>query len=399
MTTVTSESSPSASPKDLPSRVLGHVKGAHPGPCVVCLASIHGNEPSGYRACQRVLEVFQEAGSDLPQALHGDLVCIVGNVRALAAHERFLDFDLNRAWTARRVHRLQHEVADERDDAPVEDVEQLELLNAISSAFDSARGPVFFIDLHTTSAESMPFVLIGDTLRNRKFAQHFPVPVILGLEEQLDGAITEWVNALGHVTVGFESGQHDDPRSIDLHESGIWTALVAAEAMEPGAIPEFRNHISRLADAASEAPRFLEVRYRHAVGALDGFAMNDGLRNLTRVQVGDTIAHDQRGPIRALESGRILMPRYQGAGDDGFFLARDIRPAWLVVSAILRYLRLDRLAPLFPGVKPHPDREHTLLVNPTVARWFVGEIFHLLGYRRRRSENGKIVVSRREFDF
>ena len=40
----------------------------------------------------------------------------------------------------------------------------------------------------------------------------------------------------------------------------------------------------------------------------------------------------------------------------------------------------------------------TLIIDTTLARWFALEGFHLLGYRKRRSEEGKLVVSRRRFD-
>ena len=37
----------------------------------------------------------------------------------------------------------------------------------------------------------------------------------------------------------------------------------------------------------------------------------------------------------------------------------------------------------------------TLTVNSKIARWFVVEIFHLLGFRRQRPENGIQVFTRR----
>src|SRR5271155_4357374 len=41
-----------------------------------------------------------------------------------------------------------------------------------------------------------------------------------------------------------------------------------------------------------------------------------------------------------------------------------------------------------------PAASGTLIVNPKVAQWLAVDFFHLLGYRQRHSQHGKIVVSR-----
>ena len=52
---------------------------------------------------------------------------------------------------------------------------------------------VFVLDLHTTSASGLPFATVGDTLRNRHFAQSLPVTILLGIEEQLEGTMLEYL--------------------------------------------------------------------------------------------------------------------------------------------------------------------------------------------------------------
>jgi hypothetical protein len=53
-------------------------------------------------------------------------------------------------------------------------LEQQELLKTIKEAVNRARGDVYFIDMHTTSAQGKPFATVGDTLRNRHFALRLP---------------------------------------------------------------------------------------------------------------------------------------------------------------------------------------------------------------------------------
>jgi len=96
--------------------------------------------------------------------------------------------------------------------------------------------------------------------------------------------------------------------------------------------------------------------------------------------------------------GVILMPLYQKLGNDGFFIGRRIASFWLTVSAALRRLRVQKLMPLLPGVRRDPVDPETLVINTRVARLFPLQIFHLLGFRRRRWSGAKLIVSRRKHD-
>ena len=92
------------------------------------------------------------------------------------------------------------------------------------------------------------------------------------------------------------------------------------------------------------------------------------------------------------------MPLYQTQGDDGFFLGREISPFWLWLSGVLRKSNVQRLIPALPGVMRDPDDADSLIVNTRVARLFPVQIFHLLGFRKRRFRKHKLIVSRRRFD-
>jgi hypothetical protein len=93
--------------------------------------------------------------------------------------------------------------------------------------------------------------------------------------------------------------------------------------------------------------------------------------------------------------GKLVAHFYQAQGNDGFFIVREVRPFWLAVAAWMRGLKLDAIVPYLPGVDPHPERADTLVINPRIARWFVIEIFHLLGFRKQRPEGGRLVLKRR----
>lgn len=373
-------------------RIVGSYKGEKAGPSVVCLGGIHGNEASGIFALERVFSVLQSRRPPF----RGELVGIAGNLSALSKSLRYVEEDLNRIWIAERVEQVKATEPSPNENA--ENAEMRELLVALGEVFARTRGEVHFIDLHTSSAFGAPFVLLGDTLRNRKFAFQFPVPVILGLEEQIDGTLLEYVNSLGHVTLGFEAGEHDEETSIDNQEAAIWVALMAAGNLDSDVVPEAMEARARLAESVDHLPRVLEIRYRHAVDPDDNFRMKNGYRNFQKIRAREHLATDQQGDVLAKHDGRILLPLYQGLGNDGFFIGRDIKPFWLKVSSVLRHFRADRLVPWLPGIRRHPHQSHTFIVNRHVARWLVLQIFHLLGFRKKRLTEDKLIVSRRMYD-
>ena len=126
----------------------------------------------------------------------------------------------------------------------------------------SARDEVYAIDLHSTSAEGVPFATVGDTMRNRALAQKFPVTVLLGIEEQLEGTLLEYLNNLGVVTLGYEGGQHYAESTIAVHEALIWRAMVNAGIIEEA---EHLKQFDCVLLNATKQPKIFEVRYRPAI--------------------------------------------------------------------------------------------------------------------------------------
>lgn len=368
-------------------RELGAWDQGRPGPTVLVLAGIHGNEPAGVLAVQRVLGRLQE----LETPMRGRLVALAGNLGALAAKKRFLARDLNRGWGAAATAAL-------LATAPVcdsaEDGEQRELLAAFDRELSTAAGPLVVLDLHSSSAGGSPFLCLADTIDNRRLGLATRVPIILGIEETLDGTSLEWFAERGIVSVAVEGGQHDDPATVANHEAVLWRVLRHLGMTPPGAV-DLDAHTARLEAACKGAPAIVEIVRRHAITAADAFRMAPGFTNFMRVARGTVLATDRSGEIRAPGPCLVMLPLYQALGDDGFFLARAVRPFWLRVAAALRALRLDALVPLMPGVRRDPLDRRTILVDPRVARWFVTEIFHLLGFRKERRRGDSLAFTRR----
>lgn len=287
---------------------LGRLRGGPAGPTLVVIGGIHGNEPAGVDAFRRVLAELD------PAALTGDLIGFRGNPAALVAGRRYLARDLNRQWTPALIASARAAA-----DPDPEATALVALADALDRVFERARGPVFALDLHTTSAEGIPFAIAGARADDHAFAAAFPLPVIVGLQESLGGTLTEYLAARGSVALAVEGGQHDSPASIAHHEAVIRIGLAAAGITSPSGLDAARDLLAR---ARGDLPRQIEVALRHPVGP--GFRMVPGFANIQRAAAGTVLAHDAGGEIRAPFDGVVLMPLYQAQGTDGFFYGRAL---------------------------------------------------------------------------
>lgn len=364
-------------------RVIGRHVSAEAGPTLVCVGGLHGNEPAGYQALERVTAYLDEHPLGC-----GAFHALAGNVAALDAGERYLDRDLNRGWDSVSI---EQEIA---DTGQVDDAEQGELVATLRTIFGQATGPVFLLDLHTTSGPGAPFAVFADTLRSRDFAQQFPCPLVLGLEEHLNGTMVDFVAGLGHAAAAVEGGQHHDPDSVHRLEDAVYLAMNYV-----GIIHHLANHRGRLESATAGLPSVFEIRYRHAISDDDEFRMRTGFASFDMVQPGEVLADSVNGEVLVPYGGRLLMPLYQRLGEDGFFVIERVWPFWLKVSAALRHARAGRYVHLLPGVRRHPDDPSLYVVDQRIARWFAMEILHLLGFKRLEQDGHRLIVRRRKYDF
>lgn len=372
---------PAAAPDASGGRIIGTYGDDASGPLLLCVGGIHGNEPSGVVALRRVIARLEAR----KPPFRGRLLAVAGNLPALRANRRFIERDLNRGWSVRRVSSVLERPAS------AEDLEQAALLGVLVPAIRDATGDVVLLDLHTTSSTSPPFVTLSDTLEIRTFAARLGLPLVLGIEEEID-TMVDYLSGFGALAIGIEAGRHDDPLSIYVHEAALWLSLHATGCLaRDSGVVDLAACRRRLAEARRGLPGVFEVMYRRAIEPDDEFRMTPGFTNFTPVGAGEIVARDARGPVPVPMSGRLFLPLYQAQGDDGYFLVRPVRPVWLRVSRVLRRIGAPKLLPLLPGVHRSTRQADTLIVSRRVARWLVNEVFHLLGYRRVRETERHVV--------
>ena len=381
------DAEPARAPKRPAHRiVINHYTG-EPGPCLVVFAGIHGSEHSGVKALERVAAVIKR--ESLP--IRGKLIGLLGNLTALSQGKRFVDRDLNRRWFEEEVEKLQAQ--DPASDS-VEDTEQRELLAFLEEIENEPNQPVIFLDLHSTSGEGPPFACMPDTLQNLRISLEIPIPSILGLEETIEGPLMGLLSDRGYGGVIVEGGQHDDPRTVDVLESSVWILLAAVGGTPWEHIPRYHRHWARMAELGEGLPRVLEIRFREVTEEGDGFRMEPDFQHHDRVKKGQRLATNNQGPITAPESGRIIMPRYEPLGEQGFFIARDVPNLIVKILFLIRKLRLGRFAHLLPGAMRHPDNPNILVISNRVPTRLVN-IIRLLGWRRSHADGERIWLRRR----
>jgi len=374
-------------------REIGRYGDGKQGPTIVVFAGVHGNEPSGIFALKQVIANLEEKN---PQ-FKGQLIALAGNKLALEKGKRFIKQDLNRVWHSEIIHKIKDNGLN--DDEIIPEVEQqIKIYKHIEHIFKEHKPPYYFIDLHTTSSNSVPFITINDTIRNRNFALKFPLPVILGIEEFLSGTMLSYVNELGPIAIGFEAGHHEVPTSIENHISCLWLTFAATGCMKKEDIPGYQEHYNKLRGQSRDSKKVFEIRFRHERTETENFEMDPGYENFQIVKKDQHLAKNKYGDLYASESGRIFLPLYQQMGDDGFFIIREIKLFWLRVSARLRFINAERFIKFLPGLNQDKKDPHTFIVHAKIGRWLIKDIFHLLGFRRSSRLGKYQLFTRRKFD-
>lgn len=365
-------------------RMIGDAAGRRPGPTLVIVGGLHGNEPAGVLAAERVHHAITTGRASLDA---GRLVSLRGNVAALSctgeasARPRYIHEDLNRVFDGSA------DAADGR--ASVERRERDAIANELERITVGATGPLYLLDLHTVSSDSPAFVAFEDSLPARRFASCFPLPKILGMEEELAGLLIDYATTRhGFVACIAEAGRHDDPRAADVHEAIILLALEELGMRSGRARTTGGESPSAVVAGASggRGGRFYDVRERIAIRH-ESFRMQPGAAAFTPVAARRTVVAVERSrPLTVETSGRLFLPNRQAnprLGDDAFFVVKPVGRCWLALSAWLRRREwVHRGVPaLLPGVRTRPNEAGTILVAPEYAAVLRRELLHLLGYR------------------
>ncbi len=363
-------------------RIIGKYNSGNPGPKLIFTVGIHGNEISAVKALQDVFTALVEKQPDIK----GSVIGVAGNIPALEKEVRYVDEDLNRLWGL-EIDELHN---------PIEKKEKAEIIKVLREELTEHDGEVFFFDLHSTSAESDPFIFIGDTLRNRELASLVPVPIVLGAMEHLRGTFFDLVSKSGFPTLIFQGGRESDADTIIYHKALIWSVISNKLDLDVSDnIGEAQDAISKLQGLGLEQ-EFYEIAYRHEITEGKVFTMNPGYKNFQEIKKREVLGKSNDRDVQCQLNGQIFMPLYQKQGNDGFFVARKIWSFWIKLSAKLRQFTFHRRLHWLVGVYKTDAYPLTFKVDQRIAFLWATEVFHLLGYKKDDQDGPWMYMSRRE---
>lgn len=304
-------------------RIIGRFEGALPGPLLICLGGMHGNEPAGPLAVDEVLRLLRIEHIYNPGfEYQGTFVGLRGNLQAIEKGQRFIERDLNRMLNDGEITRIRSTPVEE---LKPEDQECLDLINTIDAEIEKNKPTVTLIlDLHTTTADGGIFTIASDDTFSREVAKGLHTPVILGFEKQLQGTTLNYFHRPQDqmYCIVFEAGQHLDPTSVHRTASAIVNCMRTIGAVHSRDVDH--RHDGLLIRLSQGLPRVTRLLFHYRIRPEEQFVMHPGFQNFQPIRQGDVLAENQFGGITSPHSGMILMPKYQAQGDDGFFIVEPL---------------------------------------------------------------------------
>ena len=294
------------------SRIIGEYSSNKKGPLLFVTAGVHGNEPSGVRALQRV---FAELEKTKPE-ISGTIVGVIGNKKALELEKRFIEEDLNRTWQEESIKAGKKDTHEQKEMHEI-----IEVLEQYPEADFTKR---YFLDCHTTSSDSLPYISVQDVNDNNSWAHRFPTYIVKGFSDIVYGAIDHYLSRTGLTGFTFEAGQHTNKTSVENHEGLIWLALHEANDLDLSEISCFPGCVDKFAQDNAPEQKTFKISYRHGLEEGDEFKMQPGFKNFQKIEKGELLAVQNGKEIRSEWNAYIFMPLYQSQGNDGFFIIEDI---------------------------------------------------------------------------
>jgi succinylglutamate desuccinylase len=297
--------------KNIP-RIIGKYTSNNKGPLLFVTAGIHGNEPSGVKALE---EVFKQLEKTKP-IIEGTIVGVSGNHKALNLNKRYIDEDLNRVWTKENIVQKKSITHEQKEMWQI-----IEILNQFPEKDFTKR---YFLDCHTTSSASLPYVSVQEVNDNDMWAHNFPTYIVRGFSDIITGDIDHYLSRIGMTGFVFEAGQHEDKTSVENHEGVIWLALKEACKLDISKIHTYPECVTRFTEKNAPAQKTFELVHRQGLKDSDVFEMQLGYENFQKIKKGELLAKHNGKEVKSQWEGRIFMPLYQAQGNDGFFVIQEV---------------------------------------------------------------------------
>lgn len=293
-------------------RIIGKYTSKKKGPLLFITAGVHGNEPSGVQALKRV---FAELEKVKPE-IEGTILGIAGNHQALQENKRFIDEDLNRTWKEESIVNKIQETHEQR--------EMFEIIKVLEQYPEKDYTKRYFLDCHTTSSDSLPYISVQVVNDNDEWAHRFPTYIVRGFSDIVYGAIDHYLSRTGLTGFTFEAGQHTNKSSVENHEGMIWLYLKEACKLDLKKIATYPECVENFSEKNAPDQKTFEIIHRYGLEDDDEFQMEPGFKNFQKINKGEFLAVKNGKEVISEWDAYIFMPLYQAQGNDGFFVVQDV---------------------------------------------------------------------------
>jgi predicted deacylase len=180
--------------KEIEKKVF-YLAAKNPGKNLLVFAGIHGDEPCGIYAINRFMNELENGTWNLK---NGSITFAYGNLDAMQARTRYVDYNMNRMFGLPGVARDSIEY------------DRVRLLETLFTGKDA------FLDIHSAFSQAPDFML-AEKIALEIAKSIGPSFVVSGWENFSDvGGDTEcFANSVGVPGMTYEAGQHDDPIALE----------------------------------------------------------------------------------------------------------------------------------------------------------------------------------------
>jgi uncharacterized protein len=249
-----------------------YFKGNKPGPKVVILGGVHGNEVCGVNAIRKIAPTLK--------IQQGELRMIIANPCAVEKNVRYTEENLNRCF------RL-----DKKNTGSYEEKLSKEIMGHLN------WGDVSF-DIHASnSTDSRPFIICRDD--RLVYAHMFPVETIVtGFENFYAGDTDSYMENQGKVGLCVECGYLGDSQSTDVAVNCIQNILKGLDLLEgePKSVPK------------KEFELFFQYHNK------DKFVLTRDFPDFDLVLKDEVIGHDGEKEVKVDKDCFIIFARNRDAG-------------------------------------------------------------------------------------
>jgi len=279
------------------------IKGNKKGPYVVIMGCTHGNERIGAEILDWLSEVIN------PDDVHGKIQLILGNPTAYDQDVRFIDTDLNRIMSDKRLIAISNVSPKDRNHEERRAIELADLLKNVD----------YLLDIHATVKPTKhPFVYAANTPEHHILSALFEVDYIMSEYNQSvtsypEGPMDSYADRQGGIGLTLEAGCLSSTGLLEKTKIGVARFLKAT-----GVLPNIKTVTK------NTLPKKLII-YKELTAKTGQYEFTGDHDNMKFFPAGDKIAQDGDEEIIVDRDCYLIFPKINiHKGKEAGYLAEKI---------------------------------------------------------------------------